>query len=87
MTAAQVSIGAWLAFAQLAGPSLVVMLGVGLLAGMLQTATQIRETSVPFVLKLSSLAVLTSVAGGLMMSGLDDYATRLISALPGLIHG
>jgi flagellar biosynthesis protein FliQ len=87
MSPSDVSVGAWWAFAQLAGPSLIVMLGVGLAAGMLQTATQIREASVPFVLKLASLAVMTSVAGGLMMSGLDDYATRLINAVPGLVHG
>jgi len=64
-----VSVGAWLAFGELAGPVLVVMLGVGLLAGMLQTATQIRETSVPFVLKLMSLALMTSLVGNLMMGG------------------
>jgi flagellar biosynthesis protein FliQ len=87
LTPSGVSVGAWLAFAELAGPALIVMLGVGLAAGMLQTATQIRETSVPFVLKLASLAALTSVAGRLMMGGLEDYAARLIAALPGLVHG
>jgi hypothetical protein len=42
---------------------------------------------VPFVLKLASLAVITSVGGRLMMQGVEGYATRLISALPGLVHG
>jgi len=87
VTDQEVTLGAWLAFAELAGPVLVVMLGVGLAAGVLQTATQIRETAVPFVLKLASLAILTSLAGSLMMQGVDDYAARLIAALPGLIHG
>jgi len=84
---AAVSVGAWLAFGELAGPVLVVMLGVGLAAGMLQTATQIRETSVPFVLKLMSLAAMTSLAGPLMMEGVEDFARRLFVALPGLVHG
>ncbi len=87
MTETEVSVGAWVAFAELAGPALLVMLAVGLAAGMLQTATQIRETSVPFVLKLASLAVITSVGGRLMMQGVEAYAARLIAALPGLVHG
>jgi flagellar biosynthetic protein FliQ len=82
-----VTIGAWLAFAEMAGPVLVAMLAVGLAAGILQTATQIREASLPFVLKLASLAVMTSIAGKLMMHGVEDYATRLLAALPGLVHG
>ncbi len=87
MTSQDVTIGAWAAFAELAGPVLVVMLAVGLAAGMLQTATQIREASLPFVLKLGSLAVMTSIAGSMMMHGVEDYATRLLAALPGLVHG
>ena len=87
MNSAAVSVGAWLAFGELAGPVLVVMLAVGLVAGMLQTATQIRETSVPFVLKLMSLALMTSLAGHLMMGGGEDFARRLLIALPELVHG
>jgi flagellar biosynthesis protein FliQ len=87
VNAAAVSVGAWLAFGELAGPVLVVMLAVGLVAGMLQTATQIRETSVPFVLKLMSLALMTSLAGHLMMGGVEDFARRLLIALPELVHG
>ncbi len=87
MTPNGVSIGAWTAFAELAGPVLVVMLIIGLAAGILQTATQIREASIPFVLKLAGVAMLTTAAGPLMMGGIDDYATRLLQAIPGLIHG
>lgn len=87
MTATGVSVGAWTAFAELAGPVLVVMLVIGLGAGVLQTATQIREASIPFVLKLAGMAVLTTAAGPLMMGGVEAYATRLLHAIPGLIHG
>ncbi len=87
MTATGVSVGAWTAFAELAGPVLVVMLIIGLGAGILQTATQIREASIPFVLKLAGVAVLTTAAGPLMMGGVEAYATRLLHAIPGLIHG
>ncbi len=87
MTAQGVSIGAWVAFGELAGPALVTMLVIGLATGVLQTATQIREPAIPFVLKLAGIALLTTTAGPLMMGGLDSYAVRLINALPILIHG
>jgi len=87
VTATGVSVGAWTAFAELAGPVLMVMLIIGLGAGILQTATQIREASIPFVLKLAGVAVLTTAAGPLMMGGVEAYATRLLHAIPGLIHG
>jgi flagellar biosynthesis protein FliQ len=84
---AAVSVGAWVAFAELAGPVLVAMLVIGLVTGMLQTATQIREASIPFVLKLSGVAVLSTLAGQMMMGGVERYATALFGAIPGLIHG
>jgi flagellar biosynthesis protein FliQ len=87
MSPAGVSIGAWVAFAELAGPVLLVMLVIGLAAGILQTATQIREASIPFVLKLAGAAVLTTAAGPLMIGGVEHYAMRLFQAIPGLIHG
>jgi flagellar biosynthesis protein FliQ len=86
MTPGQVSLGAWVAFGELVGPALAVMLVIGLGAGIVQTATQIRESSVPFILKLGGLVALTSVAGPWMMQGLEDYATHLFLAVPGLLH-
>ncbi len=82
-----INTGAWLAFAELAGPILLVLLIIGVAAGILQTATQIREASVPFVLKLAGVAVVTTAAGPMMMGGIEAYATRLMLAIPGLIHG
>jgi flagellar biosynthesis protein FliQ len=87
VTAASVSVGAWTAFAELTGPVLLLMLVIGLGVGILQTTTQIREASIPFVLKLAGMAALTTAAGPLMMRGLEDYTTRLLHAIPGLIHG
>jgi len=87
MNAAGVSIGAWVAFAELAGPVLLIMLVIGLGAGILQTATQVREASIPFVLKLVGVALVTTAAGPLMMGGVELYATRLLHAIPRLIHG
>ena len=87
MSAQAVNNGAWLAFAELAGPVLLTMLVIGLAAGILQTATQVREASIPFVLKLAGLALLTSAAGNLMMGGVEGFAAGLFNAIPGLLHG
>lgn len=87
MTPNGVNDGAWLAFAELAGPVLLLMLVIGLAVGILQTATQVREASIPFVLKLGGLAALTTIAGSFMMSGVEHYATTLFNAIPGLLHG
>jgi flagellar biosynthesis protein FliQ len=87
VTTSQVSVGAWVAFAELAGPALIITLVIGLLAGMLQTVTQIREASIPFILKLAGIAALTTTAGPLMMRGIDGFAASLLNALPGMLHG
>ncbi|HQT63562.1 MAG: flagellar biosynthesis protein FliQ [Acidocella sp. 20-57-95] len=87
MTAQQVSLHAWVAFAELAGPILAIMLVIGVVTGAFQAATQIREPSIPFMLKMASLAALTSMAGPLIMRGIEQFATRLFSAIPGLLHG
>lgn len=81
------STGAWLAFAQLAGPVLLAMLVIGLATGILQTATQVREASIPFVLKLGGIALLTVVGGRFMIGGVEGYATDLFLSIPRLLHG
>lgn len=89
MSAASVNSGAWLAFAELAGPVLLLMLMlvIGLAVGLVQTATQVREASIPFVLKLGGLAALISAGGTLMLGGIERYSTALFHAIPGLLHG
>jgi flagellar biosynthetic protein FliQ len=87
VTSSGLSIAAWLAFAQLCGPIMLLMLVIGVGVGVLQTATQMREAAIPFILKMASLAAVTTVAGPFLMAGVDRFATRLMLAIPGLIHG
>lgn len=87
MSGSSLSTGAWAAFAQLAGPVLLVMLVIGLSVGILQTATQVREASIPFVLKLCGIAMLTIAAGNFMLGGVETYATHLFAAIPAILHG
>jgi flagellar biosynthesis protein FliQ len=87
VTSSEVSIGAWMAFAELAAPLLLAMLIIGIVVGALQSMTQIREASIAFILKLACVALVTTLSGPLMMRGLERYATTLITSIPSLIHG
>ena len=67
---------------KLAGPLIGVTTLVGLLVSILQTVTQIQESSLTFVPKLIAAAAVLLVAGGWMMSVLADYAIHLIGNIP-----
>ena len=67
---------------KLAAPLIGVTTLVGLLVSILQTVTQIQESSLTFVPKLIAAAGVLLVMGGWMMSVLGEYAVRLISNLP-----
>jgi len=67
---------------KLAAPLIGVTTLVGLLVSILQTVTQIQESSLTFVPKLIAAAAVLLVLGGWMMSTLVDYATRLIANIP-----
>jgi len=67
---------------KLAAPLIGVTTLVGLLVSILQTVTQIQESSLTFVPKLVAAAVVLLVLGGWMMSVLADYAIHLIGNIP-----
>jgi flagellar biosynthetic protein FliQ len=67
---------------KLAAPLIGVTTAVGLLVSILQTVTQIQESSLTFVPKLIAAAAVLLVMGGWMMSVLGEYAIRLISNVP-----
>jgi len=87
VTPSEASAGAWIAFAELVGPILLTMLVIGLCTGILQTMTQVRESSVPFLLKLAGFAVVATLGGPLMMHGIERYALNLYHAIPGMLNG
>jgi flagellar biosynthetic protein FliQ len=67
---------------KLAAPLIGVTTLVGLLVSILQTVTQIQESSLTFVPKLIAAAVILLVMGGWMMSVLGEYAVNLIGNIP-----
>jgi len=71
--------------ALLASPLLLSALGVGLLVGMIQAATQIQEMTLTFIPKLIVLALALLISGPWMLGVLTDFTITLIKSIPELI--
>ncbi len=69
----------------IAAPLLLSALGVGLLVGMFQAATQINEMTLSFIPKLFVLVLALIAAGPWMLSVIVNYAKQLITQIPSLI--
>jgi flagellar biosynthetic protein FliQ len=74
----------WLAVL-LAGPLLLAALGVGLLIGIFQAATQIQEMTLSFIPKLLALVVALFVAGPWMLQVVVNFSRQLFMEIPGLL--
>ena len=66
-------------------PLLAVALGVGLLIGFFQAATQINESTLSFIPKLGALVATLFMAGPWMLHTLISYTRDLIMAIPTMI--
>jgi flagellar biosynthetic protein FliQ len=72
--------------AQVAGPALLAALVVGLLVGIVQTATQVNESSVSFVAKLLAVLAALAVCGPYASHAVVDYARRSISSISEMVR-
>ena len=70
----------------LAGPLLLVSLASGLVVGLVQTATQINEASVSFVVKVIAVLVTVLAVGPMMAGYAVGYARASISAIETVVH-
>ena len=68
-----------------AAPMLMVALGVGLIIGMFQAATQINEMTLSFIPKLFALFLTLVFAGPWLLATLTNYTQQLILNIPSLI--
>ena len=74
----------WLATI-LSAPMLLTALGVGLLIGIIQAATQIQEMTLSFIPKLLGVAGAIVVAGPWMLTMVVDWVRELVLNIPMLI--
>jgi len=61
-----------------AGPMLVVALGVGLIVSVIQAVTQIQEQTLAFVPKLLAVAATLVIAGPWMLTTMLDYLRQTL---------
>lgn len=69
----------------IAAPLLISALGVGLLVGMFQAATQINEMTLSFIPKLLVLVLALVTAGPWMLNIIVNYTRQLMEQIPTLI--
>jgi flagellar biosynthesis protein FliQ len=68
-----------------AGPMLIVALGVGLVVSVIQAVTQIQEQTLSFVPKLVAVGATFLIALPWILQLLIKYTTELFRSLPGLV--
>lgn len=64
-----------------AGPLLLVALGIGLLVSIFQATTQIQEQTLAFIPKIIGVLVAVVVLGPWMLSHLTNFAYNIFSNL------
>ena len=69
----------------IAGPMLVVALGLGLIISVVQAVTQIQEQTLSFVPKLIGVAATFLIALPWTLQLLIKYTTELYRSLPSLV--
>jgi flagellar biosynthesis protein FliQ len=65
------------------GPIFLVMVGVGLIIGILQAATQINDTAVGFLPRALAAALCLWLTGGWMMERMSGYLAQSIVRMSG----
>ncbi len=81
----QVGQGAlWVAIL-LSAPILLTALGIGLLIGVIQAATQIQEMTLSFIPKLLGVLAAIAIAGPWMLTLIIDWVRELVLGIPALL--
>ncbi|MEO8875817.1 MAG: flagellar biosynthetic protein FliQ [Polyangiaceae bacterium] len=69
-----------------AGPILIVSLLAGVLVGIIQTATQINEASVSYVVKVVAVGAVLIVLGPRLAQYAVGYARQNLKAVATVVH-
>jgi flagellar biosynthetic protein FliQ len=69
----------------LSAPILLTALGIGLLIGIFQAATQIQEMTLSFIPKLIGVAAVLVLAGPWMLTLITEWVTELLLGIPLLL--
>lgn len=67
---------------KLAAPVLIVALLVGVLIGLVQSATQLQESTIAFVPKFAAVGIALLICGNWMLSEAISFTNDLFSMIP-----
>jgi flagellar biosynthetic protein FliQ len=81
----QIGMQAMLLTFKLAAPILLTALAIGLLIGMVQSATQLQEPTIAFVPKFIGIAVVLLVSGNWMLSEAVGFTHQLFDQIPRML--
>ncbi|NUL46947.1 flagellar biosynthesis protein FliQ [Cellulosimicrobium funkei] len=73
--------------AKLSAPVLITALAVGLLIGLLQSATQVQEITLSFVPKAIAVAIVLALSGYWMIQEMVTFTQWCFDQIPNLING
>jgi flagellar biosynthetic protein FliQ len=82
----QIIAGALLTATKLAGPVLIATLGVGLALSVVQSATQIQESTLTFVPKLVVAAIVLVLTGAWCLRVLEGFTREIFAMIPALVQ-
>ncbi|MFA5566289.1 MAG: flagellar biosynthetic protein FliQ [Acidimicrobiia bacterium] len=81
----EIGVQAMLLAMKLAGPVLLVTLGIGVTVGLVQSVTQIQEPTLTFVPKFIGVGVVILIAGAWMLRQAVGFAEGLFELVPRLL--
>jgi flagellar biosynthetic protein FliQ len=70
----------------LSAPILLTALGIGLLIGIFQAATQVQEMTLSFIPKLLGVAAVLVIAGPWMLNVVVGWVTELLLGIPTMLR-
>ncbi|HOJ47971.1 MAG TPA: flagellar biosynthetic protein FliQ [Bacillota bacterium] len=68
----------------IAAPFLLITAAIGLFAAIMQAATQVQEQSIPFILKIVSVALVLLLLGTWIFNEMSDFTHRIMDMINGL---
>jgi flagellar biosynthetic protein FliQ len=71
--------------AKLGAPILLTTLAIGLVVGMLQSATQLQEPTIAFVPKFMGVGAVLLLSANWMLSSIVDYSRDLFEMIPRML--
>jgi flagellar biosynthetic protein FliQ len=83
----QIVAEALLTATKIAGPVLVATLAIGLLLSIVQSATQVQESTLTFLPKLFAAAIVLVLTGAWALRTLEAFTHDLFSLVPSLLNG